>query len=181
MSNSTFKQNIIKVVATTALTFGLFGASFAASDRHDNSRYLNGLWVPGYGMVSNQTVDSLNLNDKQNKLLQNARDFSKDLRQKRIEGFKQSKSENKNTDKLINPHAANDRMLQRQESANKWLALWDSLDNDQKKIVSDAVVTNKGKKHNFKDGRKHKDSSKFQHEHRKNHKHGHKKQHRQNS
>lgn len=179
MSNSLFKQNIIKVVATTALTFGLVGASLAAGNNKNFNRHQNGLWIPGYGMVSSQTVDSLQLNDQQNKLLEEARNFSKDLRQKHTKDFKQKRSQNE--DKIINPHAANDRMLQRQESANKWLAVWDSLDEAQKKTVSDAVITNKGNKRNFKDGRKHQKQSKFQHENRKNHKHGHKKHSGQNS
>lgn len=175
MSNSLIKQNIIKIVATTALTFGLVGASFAASDKQNFSRYQNGLWIPGYGMVSSKTVDSLKLNDEQNKLLEQAREFSKELHQKNTKDFKETKSK----DKVINPHAANDRMLQRQESANKWLAVWDSLDNDQKEVVSDAVISNKSKKHNFKNSRKHQKQSKFQHG--KNYKNNHNNRHRNNS
>jgi protein CpxP len=105
------------------------------------------MWVPGLGPVSKTTVDSLALNQQQSDLLKAAQDQQKAVRQASRDAMKQVRAERAEliTSDTLNPRAAVQAMNQRHEQLRadqakvqeKWLAVWDSLDDKQRQTLSD--------------------------------------------
>ena len=105
-----------------------------------------GLLVPGYGPVSAEVLKSLALNDKQAKLVEEAKTFQKDRRSANREAMKdvrQDRAEQLKAGKL-DPRAAlkdseamhEKAAQQHKESNEKWLAVWDALDDTQKQTLA---------------------------------------------
>lgn len=102
--------------------------------------------VPGYGPLGEKSVEALKLNEDQNKLLQEARDAQKAEREQRFEGMKEKREARLETLKAgkLDPRAAlkdadkaREAVSERHEKiSEKWLALWDSLDDGQQKLVA---------------------------------------------
>lgn len=102
--------------------------------------------VPGYGPLGEKSVEALALNDSQKKLLQEAQEAQKaarsegfeamkEKRQARLEAFKAGKIDPRVA--MKEAEAARDAMAKRRgEITDKWLAVWDSLDQAQQKQVA---------------------------------------------
>ncbi len=120
------------------------GAKHHAGKRGEFQRA--GLIVPGYGVVSRDFVAGMGLNADQQKLIEEARQASKDLREQRKEAMKTqrgARAERFNTDKLDPQQAlkqAEERRAQhqaeRRKIEEKWLAVWNALDGDQQARVA---------------------------------------------
>lgn len=103
--------------------------------------------VPGYGPLGEKSVEALKLNDDQNKLLQEARDAQKAEREQRFQAMKEKRDARLETIKAgkLDPRAAlkdsdkarEEASERHEEIAEKWLALWDSLDDGQQKLVAE--------------------------------------------
>ncbi|WP_442597821.1 hypothetical protein ACSBPU_10245 [Parapusillimonas sp. JC17] len=106
-----------------------------------------GLWVPGYGPVSKRFVDTLSLTEQQSKVLDDARSAQKQLRADRGDGMKAAFKEKREQVKQgkIDPRAAlkqadakhEQLRAERRQIDEKWLAVWESLDQSQQdKVVA---------------------------------------------
>ncbi|MGB3289907.1 MAG: hypothetical protein WBA83_11585 [Burkholderiaceae bacterium] len=104
------------------------------------------MWVPGYGPLGKDFVQSLALNDSQNALIDAAKAEQKEARTQRREAMRSSmkaKAEQAKAGKL-DPRAALKQGEQAQEKAlaergkinEKWLAVWDALDATQQQKVA---------------------------------------------
>lgn len=100
--------------------------------------------VPGYGPVSKDVVDSLSLNADQTALLEDAKSFTKENLNSQRDRVNKAKAEQSGSGTL-DPHAAAKKQDEffdamrkiRTEATQKWLAVWDSLEAEQQKIVSE--------------------------------------------
>lgn len=105
------------------------------------------MWVPGLGPVSKQTVEALALSSTQAALVKAAQDEQQAIRKAHRETMKQGRLERGQQlqSGQMDPRAAVKSMNERHEQmrANqlkiqeKWLAVWDSLDDKQRQILSD--------------------------------------------
>lgn len=104
------------------------------------------MWVPGYGPLGKDFVQSLALNDSQRALLDSAKAEQKEARAQRRQTMKSSmkeKAEQVKSGKL-DPRAALKQGEQAREKARserskideKWLAVWDALDATQQQKVA---------------------------------------------
>ncbi|MBB5214064.1 hypothetical protein [Parapusillimonas granuli] len=111
--------------------------------RHDDA----GLWVPGYGPVSQRFVDTLSLTEQQSKLLEEARAAQKQLRGERGDGMRAMFKEKREQvqqgkidprEALKQADARHEQMrAERRQIDEKWLAVWESLDKTQQdKVVA---------------------------------------------
>lgn len=131
------------------------GVSAASSDHKKSQSHKQmrrhhreaAMWVPGYGPLGEKAVQSLALTDSQTKLLDEAKASQKELRKDRRETMKSARAEQlKQLDAgTMDPRAAlkaSDASRQAAEQAHqksneKWLAVWDSLDQTQQKKVAE--------------------------------------------
>lgn len=100
-----------------------------------------GIWVPGYGPLPKSFLASLSLTDAQNKLIDEARQAQKDTLQAHRDEMRDGRKARMDQlkDKKIDPKQALASMEKQQEQAhaervkldNKWLAVWDALDDAQ--------------------------------------------------
>jgi len=100
------------------------------------------MWVPGYGPLGEKTVKDLALNDNQQKLLDQAREAQKAARAEGFKAMQESRKAQLEALKSgkIDPRAAlkqsqeaREKGLQeRRQIDEKWLAVWDSLDDGQR-------------------------------------------------
>lgn len=105
-----------------------------------------GLIVPGYGVVSRDFIDGMGLNDDQLKLIEDARQAAKDLREnrkERIKAAREARADRFDTDTLDPEQAlkqADERRAQwqaeRRQIDEKWIAVWKSFDADQQARVT---------------------------------------------
>lgn len=104
------------------------------------------MWVPGYGPLNKEFVDTLALNEDQLKLIEAAKAEQKAGRSERREAMKlahQARLEQLKSGKL-DPEAAlkqKDEGMQkardeRRKADDKWLAVWDELDDSQQQKVA---------------------------------------------
>lgn len=104
-----------------------------------------GLVVPGYGVVSRDFVDGMGLNQEQLKLIEEARQAARDLREARkdrIKEARQARADRLEVDTL-NPEQAlkqademrAQRQAERRQVDEKWMVVWNSLDTDQQARV----------------------------------------------
>jgi len=115
--------------------------------RHGHGRMHDAaMWVPGYGPLNKEFVDTLALNEEQLKLIETAKAERKAGRGERRDAMKtahQAKLEQLKSGKL-DPQAAlkqKDEGLQkamdeRRKVDEKWLAVWDGLDEAQQQKVA---------------------------------------------
>lgn len=121
---------------------------FHHGDESMHGRYAErvGLIVPGYGVVSRDFVDGMGLNEAQLKLIEEARESARELRQARkdrIKSARETRAEQFKAD-TFNPEQAlkqaQERRAQWQEERDqidqKWLAVWNSLDSQQQARVA---------------------------------------------
>lgn len=104
------------------------------------------MWIPGYGSLDAASVQSLALNDTQNKLLTDAQATQKNLQKTRRESMRDARKARLEQLKSgkVDPHAAiketadkGQAMISgRAEVNQKWLAVWDSLDAAQQQKVA---------------------------------------------
>lgn len=109
------------------------------------------LWVPGYGPFDAAFVDSLSLKPEQTKLLQDAQASQKSMREAAREDMKAHRGERKTqlNEGKLDPHAALKQSQEARQKAQaardttnqKWLAVWDSLDDAQKQKVATELKT----------------------------------------
>lgn len=114
--------------------------------QHDRAAML----VPGYGPLNEKAVEALKLNTDQLKLLEEAREAQKEQRKTNVDSFKQHRTERLQAlkDGKLDPRAALEqsqeerkaKLEQHDKNAAKWLALWDSLDDGQRKLVAQEFV-----------------------------------------
>ncbi len=114
------------------------------------------MWVPGYGPVSQEVVDSLALTTEQQALLTQAREagFGKMARGERPGERMRS------ADGAVDPHAALERRAEwreqqqarRDEHQKLWLAVWDALDDGQKETLSTYFNTRAAQWRGARDG-----------------------------
>lgn len=115
--------------------------------KHDRMGYANvGLVVPGYGVIGQKAIDDLALTDTQKQLVQQARDAQKELwsshrtdmqsqRAARVAALKDGKLDPRAALAAMNERRA--KMIQSRDAmTEKWLAVWDSLDETQRGKVS---------------------------------------------
>ena len=112
--------------------------------------------VPGYGSLGEKSVEALKLNDSQKKLLQQAQeaqkgdragrfDVMKEERQERYEALKAGKLDPRAA--LKDAEAAHQAAIEsRAKISEKWLAVWDSLDEGQQKLVGQQLAERAGKR-----------------------------------
>lgn len=115
--------------------------------RHHHHSQRAFMMVPGYGPLGEKSVEALKLNDDQKKLLQEAQEAQKSARSERFEALKEKRQERADAFKAgkLDPRAAlkesedlrKASVEQRAAITDKWLALWDSLDDGQQKAVSE--------------------------------------------
>lgn len=115
----------------------------------------DGLWIPGVGPVSRAQVESLKLDEKQQPLFQQAqeaqRDFVKSMRE-RAKAQREMLDAQLKAGKL-DPHALaaqEDQARDQGQAAakqvrQKWLAVWDSLNDAQRKQVTEMVQARQAK------------------------------------
>jgi|GEM_PF-3443464 len=106
--------------------------------------------VPGYGALNEKGVEALKLNADQVKLLEDAREAHKSQRKNNFASFKEQRTERLQAlkDGKLDPKSAFEQsqekrkvMLEQQDKiAGKWLALWDSLHDGQRKLVAQQFV-----------------------------------------
>ena len=105
-----------------------------------------GLIVPGYGVVSQDFIDGMGLNEEQLKLIEEARQSARELRESRknrIKSSREARAEQFKADTL-NPEQAlkqaQERRAQwqaeRDKVDQKWLAVWNALDGQQQARVA---------------------------------------------
>lgn len=106
----------------------------------------NGLVVPGYGVISQQQLDTLALTDAQKALVNEARDAQKAAwsahrtemqaqRSAQLDALKSGKADPRAQAKAMADRQA--QMMQaRAGITDKWLAVWDALDDTQRQKVS---------------------------------------------
>lgn len=104
------------------------------------------MWIPGYGPLDAASVQSLALNDTQNKLLKDAQATQKNLQKARHESMRDARKARLEQLKAgkVDPHAAIKKTADkgqamingRAEVNQKWLAVWDSLDAAQQQKVA---------------------------------------------
>lgn len=107
------------------------------------------MWVPGLGPVSKATVDLLALNEQQAALVKAAQDEQSALRSARRDAMKQVRAERARQleSGQFDPRAAIDAMGKNHEKMRadqakvqeKWLAVWDSLNDQQRQKLSDTA------------------------------------------
>lgn len=105
-----------------------------------------GMWVPGYGPLTDTAVQSLALNDSQVKLLADAKTAQKEQRTAGREAMKTARAAKLEQLKSgkIDPRAAikaSEAIHQKaagehKKDSEKWLAVWDSLDAAQQQKVA---------------------------------------------
>jgi Spy/CpxP family protein refolding chaperone len=104
------------------------------------------MWVPGYGPLDKDFVQSLALTDKQSTALEAAKAVQKEARAERRAAFKtamKARAEQAKSGK-IDPRAALKQTEEAQGKAQaerrsideKWLAVWDTLDPSQQQKVA---------------------------------------------
>jgi tryptophan 2,3-dioxygenase len=104
------------------------------------------MWVPGYGPLSKDFVQSLALNEKQTAVLDTAKAGQKEARAERRAAFKaamKTRTEQAKAGK-IDPREALKYTEEAKEKAHaqrrgideKWLAVWDALDSSQQQKVA---------------------------------------------
>lgn len=105
-----------------------------------------GMVVPGYGVISQQQLDTLALTDAQKALVNDARDAQKaawsahrtDMQAQRsaqLDALKAGKADPRAQAKAMADRQA--QMIQARASiTDKWLAVWDALDDTQRQKVS---------------------------------------------
>ncbi|MCC2595473.1 hypothetical protein LKR43_03875 [Pusillimonas sp. MFBS29] len=115
--------------------------------RHGHGRMHDAaMWVPGYGPLDKEFVDTLSLNDDQLKLVEAARAEQKAGRAERRDAMKaahKEKLEQLKSGKL-DPQAALKQkdegrqklMDERRKVDEKWLAVWKGLDDSQQQKVA---------------------------------------------
>jgi len=125
-----------------------------AHARHHGHKHMHGerlyqragLVVPGYGVVSQDFVDGMGLNDEQLKLIEDARKAARELREDRKERFKAEREGRVDRYKsALNPAEALKQAEERREQAKaerrkvdeKWLAVWNSLDTAQQERIGE--------------------------------------------
>ena len=120
----------------------------AEHQRHRMHRHHReiGLLVPGYGPVSADVLKSLSLNDKQAKLVEDAKAFQKEQKTANREAMKDVRDDRAEQLKSgkIDPRAAlkygesmhEKAAEQRKQTNEKWLAVWDALDDTQKQTLA---------------------------------------------
>lgn len=131
--------------------------------KHHGQRRMSdlGMWIPGYGPVSKDAVETLALNDKQNALLNEAREAShasRDAASKRKPAPHDTSSAEKRD---MDPHAAvkaqqqraQQRLQQQGDITQKWLAVWDSLDEKQQQQLAAHVAEKKEKRQMRRQGK----------------------------
>lgn len=126
---------------------------------HRHAQQRAAMLVPGYGPLGEKSVDALKLNDDQKKLLQEARDAQKVERGERFEAMKEKRQERVDALKAgkLDPRAAlkeadsaRKAAAERHEKiSEKWLALWDSLDDGQQKLVAQQFAERAEKRAEF--------------------------------
>lgn len=107
--------------------------------------------IPGYGPVPKDVVEKLSLNEQQTVLLDDAKSFIKDHRKAQREQFRQKRSDQsaQKSATPFDPHAAVKTQQERfeamrevrEESTQKWLALWDSLESGQQQALNEYIVS----------------------------------------
>jgi len=122
------------------------GAKGMHGQRH-GQMHRAGLVVPGYGVVSQDFVDGMGLNDDQLKQVEEARKAARELRENRKERLKaarEARHERFQADSFDPVQAlkqADERREQwqteRRRIDEKWIAVWNSLDaNQQARVAS---------------------------------------------
>lgn len=120
---------------------------------HHHKRFRSGhaaMLIPGYGPIPKDVVESLSLNADQVALLDDAKSFMKELRQEKREQFHKAKENRASGSEraALDPHAALQRQQERHEAmlqtrtkgTEKWLELWDALDDGQQQTLSEYVA-----------------------------------------
>jgi len=112
-------------------------------ERHFNRA---GLVIPGYGVVSRDFVAGMGLNADQIKLVDEARQAAKDLREnrkERLKSMRESRMELFKSDTLTPEDALkradeqrNQWQAERRKIDEKWLAVWNALDADQQTRIA---------------------------------------------
>lgn len=129
--------------AAPSAHMGKAGKHHKSMHRHQRDA---AMWVPGYGPLGKDFVQSLTLNDKQTAALEAAQAGQKQARAERRAAFKsamKARAEQAKAGK-IDPRAALKQTEQGQERAQaerrgideKWLAVWDALDASQQQKVA---------------------------------------------
>ena len=183
MKNS--KSPLLVKFAAVATAITLSGAAFAASpaaapaaaasatvqgtasaspeqpkaDHHKKMRRHHreiGMWVPGYGPLSETGVQSLALNENQAKLLADAKASQKEQRAAGREAMKAARAAKLEQLKSgkIDPRAAikeseaihQKAAEQHKKDSAKWLAVWDALDATQQQKVAAYFSERAGKR-----------------------------------
>ncbi|HWL28804.1 MAG TPA: hypothetical protein VNQ97_07830 [Burkholderiaceae bacterium] len=104
------------------------------------------MWVPGYGPLTREFVDSLALTDSQAKLVEEAKADQKAQREERrtamkharvarLEQVKTGKIDPRATLKQVD-EAQQKAQAKRREMNDNWLAVWDALDSAQQAKVA---------------------------------------------
>lgn len=114
--------------------------------RHGKRMHHAAMWVPGYGPLNKEVVASLALTEDQAKLVEAAKTVQKAKRGERrdaMQSARAAKAEQFKSGKL-DPQAAlksrqeTHKKVQdgRREVDEKWLAVWDALDDKQRQTVA---------------------------------------------
>ncbi len=106
-----------------------------------------GLIVPGYGVVSGDFVDGMGLNEDQLKLIEDARNAAKELRENRKERMKEAREARNDLFKAdsFDPAQALKQadeqrakwQAERRQIDEKWIAVWNALDAGQQARVAE--------------------------------------------
>ena len=115
----------------------------------------DGLWIPGVGPVSRAQVESLKLDDKQQPMFQQAQEAQRDCVKSMRDSAKVQRDMLDAQLKAgkLDPHAlaAHEDQARDQSQAaakqvrQKWLAVWDSLNDAQRKQVTELVQARQAK------------------------------------
>lgn len=128
---------------------GRHGHGFHHGHRRGPMMERGGLFIPGLGPLSKAQIDALKLTDAQKKLAEEARTTQRELFKNR---FKAGAERHALLDKQLAAGKLDPRALTASSDAErqqfhdragqvreKWLAVWDSLDEAQRKQVTDIV------------------------------------------
>lgn len=163
MSRIAFRPVIAGVALTLACSALAGTALAAASDAapaaghtmqdhhgHMDHRHWHGMrdamWLPGVGPVGKQEVDQLRLDANQQTLFKAAQEAQRDLRKSMREaaGARHKALEAQLQAGKLDPHALSDQQgqsmqqlhAQAEQARQKWLAVWDGLNDGQRQQVA---------------------------------------------
>jgi hypothetical protein len=125
------------------------GGHFSHGLRADRQQERGGVMIPGLGPLSKAQLDGLKLNDSQQQLLGQARDAQRDLFKSRFQAKNHELLDKQLAAGKLDPHALVTESDARREQfeaqakmvRDKWLAVWDSLNDAQRTQVTGIVKT----------------------------------------